>query len=59
MTVDLELGHLLLCSWWDELGRIHRETFSADALVFPDAGHVTWLRAFVRLASRYSAVAVC
>lgn len=59
MTVDLEVGHLLLCSWLDANSRVKRQTFSPNELVAAAPEHLSWLHALVCLSSRYRVIAMC
>ena len=52
MTVQGDVGHLLLCTWLDDVGRVHRRTFSPNEVALYDPGHTVWLRVLARLASR-------
>ena len=54
MTILGPVEHLYMCLWIDELGRVRRQTFSANELVPHDPGHLTWLKALVRLSSRWN-----
>jgi hypothetical protein len=59
MVVQGTVGHLLLCMWMDDTGKVRRQTLSPNELVVHDPGHLTWLRTFVRLASRWPVAATC
>lgn len=53
MSVDAEVGHLLVCSWMDRQGRVHRRSFSKKELVRFEPAQPTWLLALSRLAERW------
>ena len=59
MTVQGTVGHLLLCMWMDDTGKVCRQTLSPNELVVHDAEHHTWMRVLVRLASRWPVAATC
>jgi uncharacterized protein YodC (DUF2158 family) len=56
MTVEGHVNHLLLCVWLDEVGRVRRETFSPQQLEACLPEHTTWLKALVRLSSKWKVV---
>ena len=57
MSVEGHLGHLVMCVWMDETGRVRRQAWSPNQLVLCRPPELTWLRALARLTQRSRVVA--
>lgn len=57
MSVELLVGNLLLCTWFDPAGRTRRGTFSARELCVAPATAPVWVGVLRRLSGRWPVVA--